>query len=446
VVTITPPLQHPQWRASQTPQAWIFQPIRYSGVENLSIDGTAPGASAPATIGLSNASYVWVNGVRIINGWQNGIFCSPCTRGQFEKNYIYNIGQNNRFPDAYGIRYNGSNFLIQNNIIQFTRTPVLAEGPSNGSVIAYNFGILDYAPSDSMIGSFYDHSAGDNYQLFEGNAAAGLFNEDIHGSHPMETAFRNFFTGWESCGSGQCGTQPAKDSSTQAIEALAYARYMNNVANVLGTPGYHTLYESTATLPHAVYLNGSGNVAPQDPVTGTTMLRWANYDVASGTVRFCGNSSNTGFSTTCANTSEIPTGAPAYPNAVPTLGDTGAGQGPLPASFYLLTKPAWFGSLPFPPIGPDVSGGNVGQCSGTINTPGQFSGVPATSNAQCGLTTLSAAWGGHVNAIPAMQCFLTVMGGVPDGFGAALPFDANTCYGSAGPPPQNPSVPVAVPH
>ena len=74
----------------------------------------------------------------------------------------------------------------------------------------------------------------------------------------------------------------------------------------------------------------------------------------------------------------------------------------------------------------------MGQCTGTINTPGHYSGVAATKSAQCTGTSLATAWGGHVNAIPAMNCYLNVLGGVPDGTSGVLPFDANTCYGAGG--------------
>ena len=85
--------------------------------------------------------------------------------------------------------------------------------------------------------------------------------------------------------------------------------------------------------------------------------------------------------------------------------------------------------IPFPAIGPDVLSGNVGVCSGVLNTVGHYSGVAAISGVQCIGTSLSSAWAGHVNANPAMSCYLNVMGGPPDGTGRALNFNASTCYG-----------------
>jgi hypothetical protein len=318
-------------------------------------------------------------------------------------------------------------------------------------VVAYDFNDEVLYQSDFMRSSFGEH-AGNYFDLYEGNIGTEQYNDADHATASMITRFRNFFTGWESCASGQCGAAPFKDSSTNSLNDEAYDRYENNVGNVLGTPGYHTSYEtsSTPSANKAIYVVGSGNgnlspPIPTDPLTTTTSMFWANYDVVTAAVRFCGSSSDTRWTTTCASTSEIPTGISPYPNALPTLGDTGAGQAALPPSFYLSAKPAWFGSLPFPPIGPDVSGGNVGVCSGILNTLGQFAGVPAISNAQCIGASLVTGWAGHVNTNPAMNCALNVMKMPPDGSGGVLAFDANTCY-AAGPPAATPTTLVAIPH
>ena len=156
------------------------------------------------------------------------------------------------------------------------------------------------------------------------------------------------------------------------------------------------------------------------------MLRWGNWDAFNGTTRW--------------NTSEVPSGIAVYPNSVPTSCTSG---GSCPPSFYLSSRPSWWSSsIPFPAIGPDVSNGNVGQCTGTLNTPGQFAGVAATSSGQCRGTSLASAWGGHINAIPAMACFLNVMGGAPDGTGSILSFDGSKCYAdSSGTGTQAPPAP-----
>lgn len=143
-------------------------------------------------------------------------------------------------------------------------------------------------------------------------------------------------------------------------------------------------------------------------------MRWGNYDTVNAATRW--------------NSTEASPAANAYVNANFTSSYFNTLSQILPASLYYTSAPSWWPSgKAWPPIGPDVSSGNVGTCSGTYN------GAQATSSSQCSGGGLSTAWASHVTSIPAQDCYLSVMGGPPDGSGGLLSFDANTCYnGSAG--------------
>jgi len=435
VVTIKPPLQHPNWRSGQSPAAWLIQPITNSGFENLSVDMSA--LTGAGGIGIANASHVWAKGIRVVNAWAEGVFARTSAHFQLESNYIYNSGQNLANPDPFGIRYNGSNYLIQNNICQKNKECIFPEGPSNGGVLAYNFVANSFNDAEGMAQGIRTHAV-NNLELYEGNISNNFDDDDFHGTHFGQTHFRNFYAGWESCANGQCGSFTAKQGYTSAFIAEAYSRYSNAIANVLGTPGYHTTYSACNTtngLDKVIWNVGQGNGAgsggsiPCDTISRDSVLKWGNYDTVTGLPLFC-SAGHTNFGS-CPNGSEVPTGALLFPNLLPTLGDTSAGQAALPASFYLSSKPSWFGSLPWPPIGPDVSSGNVGQCAGSLNVSGKFNGVAATDASQCAGSGLSTAWAGHVNANPAMNCALNVMGMPPDGSGNVLAFDASACYGGS---------------
>jgi len=75
----------------------------------------------------------------------------------------------------------------------------------------------------------------------------------------------------------------------------------------------------------------------------TTLLRWGNYDTVNDAARFLA--------------SEIPTSGVRSLN-----GNFVPATQTLPASFFLPGKPSWFttpwGEPAWPPIGPDVTGGN----------------------------------------------------------------------------------------
>jgi hypothetical protein len=85
------------------------------------------------------------------------------------------------------------------------------------------------------------------------------------------------------------------------------------------------------------------------------------------------------------------------------------GNTTLPASFAYSSKPSWFGSAPWPPIGPDVTGQTVNGTNGTA-------------------TWAAQSVGGHVAQIPALSCYKDVMGGPADGNGNVLTFNAASCY------------------
>ena len=427
VVTLQQPLKHANWNSTQVPKVWFFSTMMNSGITNMSISLGSTGAVPIAMYGCYGC---WISGVRI-NDFSNwGILALVNSHSTISNNYIFKAAA---AADPYGIRAVGNgDMLIQNNIVQDVRSPIVFDFWDVGSVVAYNFTINDNTSATgggNMSSSLWCHSAGCDFHLWEGNISAALAEDNIHGVHLNETAYRNFFSGWESCASGNCGGSTAKGYPVSGLytDAVGYRnedRYGNVVGNIVGTPGYHNNYILTANQNSGnagyVYAIGSGNVAPSDPLTLSTMLLWDNYDTYHASVQ--------------ENISEVPTGAPVYPNPVPTKSYTGAGGG-LPCSFYLScsVRPSWWAAtIPFPAIGPDVTAGNVGQCTGSIAPPQTIAqaGVAATAASQCtGTGAIATAWGGHINANPAMANYLSA-GGRPDGTGPVL--NLNLSYTSAG--------------
>jgi len=439
-VTVTPALIHPNWSSGQTPQAWLIQPSSYVGLRNLTINGAA--TQDTAGVSFVNMANSWVQGVAVLHSWNIGIYIVTASHITVADNYVFDTGQNLKYADPMSIKDTvGANNLIQNNIIQATRVAIMnGEGPAAGDVIAYNFTVNGNDAADGMFGMLWQHSNGDDYDLYEGNVSNQMFEDQIHGTHLMLTMYRNLLTGWESCANGNCGGAAAKDAQLSAADVLSYNRYSNWIGNVLGTPGVHNEYSFTGTdyytsnADRSIWNVSSGNnagnyVVPTDLLTGTTLFRWGNYDTFHNATQW--------------NAAEVPSALSVLPNPLPTSCIAG---GTCPASLYLSGRPSWWSSsIPFPAIGPDVTNGNLGICSGTLNTKGQYAGVPALSSSQCVGTSLTASsWGGHVNAIPAMACYLNVMNGPPDGTGGALPFDSSTCYGASGSTSSTPGTPIGL--
>jgi hypothetical protein len=313
-------------------------------------------------------------------------------------NYFY-LTQN-AIQQSYGVEpFNSSDDLIQNNIAQFVTAPYIMNGSCSGCVVGYNFAINDFYRGSTgyVMASTDQHTAGIDMLLYEGNVGAQLYADNFHGTHNFVTFFRNQYIGNDTaCYNGTLPYGESACSSNQVpVDIRAYSRFYNLIGNVLGQSGTSTTYQGGSK---PIFSIGNGNSngthsVPSDPLVAATLMRWGNYDVVTGAIRWCGNSADPGWTTICGSTSEVPAGLSKYANSIPTTTV-------LPASFYLSKKPAWWPpAKPWPAIGPDVEGGNVTNV------------------------------GGHVYSIPAQDCYLNIMRGAANGTGPVLNFNAGKCYG-----------------
>ena len=422
-VGISPGLQMPNWNGCNAsggcaPQAWwATSPIQNMGIENLSMNFSASEPSQGNGVGVEilNCSGCWLKGVAGIAPGRSDVFPVLSTYITVQDSYFFKTAGHTSV--SYGVESDGTSaMLVQNNIFQQVTEPMSFNGSCSGCIEAYNFdvgSIYGISPWNWRMASVLPHAVGNAHILMEGNQGSGLVGDIVHGSHHFLTAFRNTWNGY------QLNNGVAPSSNIGPVILLAQNRFFNIVGNVLGTSAITYGY-TTGTNQIYPSLGGSESNAytvPADSNVARTLMRWGNYNTATGAVRWCGNSSDPGWSTICASTSEVPSTIPQYANPVPSSTN-------LPASFYLTARPAWWpSSKAWPPIGPDVSGGNLGTCSG-----GTYAGLWATKSAQCTGGTLAIAYAGHANSIPAMDCYLNTMGGSLQGTGRVLTFDAADCY------------------
>jgi hypothetical protein len=415
-VTISPGLYMPNWSSSHSPQAWwAMDPIENVGVQNLSIDLTNAGYSQGMGVGVEffNALNGWVQGIRSVDGSRAHVQAQYSARITVRNNYFW-LTQFST-STSYGFEcLTGSDELIENNITQDVSGPWTINGACSGTVVGYNYSILDYYTSSAgYINAMSNvHTAGTDNILYEGNIGAQVYGDVFHGTHNFVTLFRNDLAGnlpacWLSGSTYATSIFGPCTNNQTPIQLYAFTRFFNIIGNVLGQTGVQNTYQSTGVSKDIIDLGYSNGLSGgNDPHVAASLLRWGNYDSVTGAVRWCGNSSDTGWSTTCGNTAEVPTSYSFFPNSVPTLGDTDAGQGTLPKSFYYSSIPTWWPSgKAWPLIGPDVSDGNI------------------------------IGSGGFANSNPAEDCFLNVMGGPAAGTGSVMSFSAAACYSSSGPNP-----------
>lgn len=394
-VGISPGIYMPNWTSNKSPQAWwATSPISNAGVENLSMDNTNSGALEG--VGILNCNGCWVSGIRSIDPSRSHVMAQLSPHTTVQNSYFYRTA--NQTSSSYGLEFDdASDSLAQNNIFQQLSAAYVHNGSCSGCVMAYNFAIDNLYNSGNGVYTYqqqdwYPHVVGDDHILAEGNQGAGMYSDNFHGTHQFQTLFRNAYNGF----------QPNNGNTTvNGLGALlinAFSRFYNVVGNVLGAPVF-THYRNDLTSNYAanssIVIVGFGDAVPNDPNVARTLMMWGNYDTATAAVRWCGNSSDPGWSTTCSSTSEVPSGIANYANPVPATTM-------LPPSFYLSSKPSWWPTTkPWPAIGPDVTGGNL------------------------------AGYAGYAYSIPAADCYANIMGGPSGGTGPVLSFDANACYSSS---------------
>jgi hypothetical protein len=168
--------------------------------------------------------------------------------------------------------------------------------------------------------------------LWEGNIGEQFQNDGYHGSCSHQTLFRNNFH----------GKHPINILNRKMIDLGRASYYHNVVGNILGDSSWNSsAYEMVGEQGYdypVIYRLGYPNMGnnglttddpwPQygltypDAKVKSTLLRHGNYD---------------------------------YYNKA-TMWDSGISDHTLPASLFYSSKPSYFGSLQWPPIGPDVPG------------------------------------------------------------------------------------------
>jgi len=350
---------------------------------------------------------------------------------------------------SYGIEtWMSADLYAYNNIFQKIATPLLV-GNTSGSVFFGNFCINDLNNSTTyMYACAWEHDAGTSFNLFEGNDGAAHYQDDIHGSHFMETDFRNRWVGWET----------TKSVDTMPELLFSHSRYANIIGNVEGTASYHTNYQflfpTTATSACSTTIdvfgyawtfgsspycgNDPNNNVPSDPLVATSAMRWGNCDVVSSpNCRFVSSEVPNGFSDGSGSPSLYINSVPAtstLPNSFFLNGlTTTTSASPCGSGLSFNKNPTRGTCEPFPWAGPDVTGGDLGTCNSGTYLGSQV----RVGSSQCGGgVTITQLPGGHANLNPAMSCYLDIMGGPPDGTGSMLTFSPSSCYASdTGAPP-----------
>ena len=370
-ITVRNPLIYDFTAGSPAVKFYYGGVTQKSGVENLKLDHT--GFSGGYNSLDQYCDSCWFSGVESSHASGYHFVMLGTLNLELRSSFIHDgaTGPDNSGFNFYGNYLYGANSSakIENNIFNKNFPAIELNGSSSGFYIGYNYSYGSNGGGGGLVTWTFDdgHAPFQVMNLYEGNIGEMWGADNFFGGTGYGTALRNYFAGYN----------PNYGSSSEAVWLDRLAYNYNLVGNVLGstnqkptaylgcaTPGIYRLgypnLGNCSLIPNDGFIPGGGY--PDSKVTAT-LLRWGNYDYFNKATRFIA--------------SEIPTGVPVPPDQV------------IPNSYYYSSKPAWWNAgIPWPPIGPDVTGGN-GDTSGHVNK------IPA----QVCWETSNLLGGGSFNAI-----------------------------------------------
>jgi hypothetical protein len=306
-----------------------------------------------------------------------------------------------------------SDTLIMNNIMT-SGVPWAGEDNNSGNVLAYNLGRDAF--TSYYENRFFEHHAYSSFGLREANQIAGTIEDATWGTHDLETNFRNYWSGWDP---PYTANNPFNPRAAQDDE---YSRFINYIGNAFGST-LLTIYQGASGVAEVYTVNAQAH----DSLALSTMYRWANYDTVTGGVRTCGNSSSPNWSAFCSSTSEVPVtlsgNAVPFEQSIPSTTN-------LPCSFFLAgytsttctshssggTGLSWWKVCktwatfptacastqlqPFPPVGPDVTGGPyVNGYAYDVPAAIAWQDLPVDTAYQNSYTISSSSWSGGIETL-----------------------------------------------
>ncbi len=328
-------------------------PIVRVGVENLTLDHTGQAA----TTNLWYADSCWFQGVESHGG--TGYHLVFLGNVNFEARRCYfhdgSSGPNNagfNFFGNFNFGSGNSHWKVEDCIFNNLFPCIEVNNSSSAGYVGYC-----YVPgSNTGVSYTFDdcHAPLNCFNLYEGNDTDTLGADNYFGGSVMGNYCRNYTR----------GVNTNDNSKGDAIRLHRMAYFYNFVGNVIGSTAQNTsAYDIGCTISGSsggIFELGYPNIGNcdltdqsgtpwvagppggyPDAMVKSTLLRWGNYDSFHASTQF--------------NSAEIPSGVP-----IPS-------SQTIPNSYFYTSTPSWWpGGIPWPPIGPDVTGGN-GDTTGHVN-------------------------------------------------------------------------------
>ncbi|MCZ7649263.1 MAG: hypothetical protein M5U26_29070 [Planctomycetota bacterium] len=298
--------------------------ISFAGVENLYLEMLKKRKDNSSTIKIWNGVHCWVKNIESSRGWYAGhVTMQNCLGCEVRDSYFHHA-HGYGAGHGYGVWVfaHSTDTLVENNVSFSANAGYMLECAGPGNVVAYNFSERcwgrDYPDTDWAHNDISFHGAHPFMNLVEGNHVSSISMDNYWGSSSHNTIFRN---------AADMDIRKLDGSPMIARIGLrvdAYNRYTNVLGNVFGHEGLSGLFEGYDLGKPLIYRLGSkapSGTTEDDPKVAQTLLRHGNFDYVGKQTHW----------------------------------DAKIASKELPESLYLKKKPAFFGNLPWPPIGPDRS-------------------------------------------------------------------------------------------
>lgn len=407
-VTVSPGLYLPNWSYGQTPVLSWNNPSHDGigvGLEDMTIASPPSYTSEFELVQMQNTYASWVKGVRFIgSGTNNPLFVQNTSHALISNSYFFpDIALDSSYPPAIQPT-NTCDTLYLNNMMMSESEPIEDYGGNCGNVQAYNFARDSFTLYSFNTG--YDHHGYDAFNLFEGNEFGEYTEDDTWGTHGLHTYFRNL---------GLCTDAPYttfQGINSRSFQQDNYQRFNNVIGNAWGSSSCSEY--QTANASGYIYQIYTG-----DTLSVNSLMRWGNVSTA------------TQASDTPANSgirfasSEVPTSLSG--NAEPFENPVPSNQN-LPCSFFMGTLTtctiktnggtglSWWKvckswsafptscgttqTQPFPPEGPDVSGGSYVNGHGyDIPAAIAWLNLPVDPTYQHSYTISSSSWSAGIETL-----------------------------------------------
>jgi len=330
-------------------------PVAGVGLESLTIDcnnHTGPGIYAEQAWGC------WIKDVEIKKSSSKQMLLVIFNQSEVRHCYTHDTytlaGPNHEGIDLYN---NCSWNLIEDNICENGGFPQIIMGDGGGgiscNVVAYNF-CKNAVTATTIAGSdiSFNHGPHNTFNLVEGNIVGnGIETDGYFGSSSHNTIFRN----WAAAKPYTAGIPVPYTTATGlvGVKLNRMSNYYNVVGNVLGDSTFPTAeglgkYETEVNAypeSELIFRLGFPNIGN----TGYTGTRTATTPPAYTPPE----SFPLGYQQLDFNIKNTVIRHGNYDYYTHTqIWDSGIPDHSIPSSYYLLSKPDWFGDLAWPPIDP----------------------------------------------------------------------------------------------